>query len=73
MESVQKQISIVVPVYDEELSIKPFCEALFPVCESLLQHTGISTHVLFVNDGSHDRSQSIIEEMAHTSTQIFPS
>jgi dolichol-phosphate mannosyltransferase len=45
-------VSIVAPLYDEEDSIDPFCDALFAVLESL----HIDHEVIIVNDGSSDRS-----------------
>ena len=51
-------LSIVVPVKDEETSIQAFIDEVVPVCDAM----NISYELLFVNDGSQDRTQSILEE-----------
>ncbi|MFH0829348.1 MAG: glycosyltransferase family 2 protein [Candidatus Kerfeldbacteria bacterium] len=53
----RKKISIVVPVYNEELSIPTFYQQLKQVLSSI----AYDTEVLFVNDASTDGSQAILE------------
>lgn len=45
-------ISIICPLYNEEDAVGPFLERLIPVMESV----GESFEILFVNDGSNDRT-----------------
>jgi glycosyltransferase involved in cell wall biosynthesis len=45
-------VSVIVPVYNEEEAIGPFLEAAMPV----LAETGCRREILFVNDGSTDRT-----------------
>lgn len=55
------EFTIIVPVYDEE-------ENLTRVERELLAYTKIAskkTSILFVNDGSKDKSQQLIEEICH--------
>ena len=55
------EFTIIVPVYDEE-------ENLQRVERELLAYTKIAskkTSILFVNDGSKDKSQQLIEEICH--------
>ncbi|MBI1361195.1 MAG: glycosyltransferase [Alphaproteobacteria bacterium] len=53
-------LTIVVPVYDEEESIGPLLGKLFPILESLK----CTFEVLVVNDGSHDGSIRVLRDFA---------
>jgi len=53
-------ISIIVPVYNEEKSILPFLSEVLPLIESL-DHT---FEILFINDGSTDKSKDILIQEA---------
>lgn len=60
------QFTIVVPVYNEE-------ENLLRVETELLAYTKIATKItkiLFVNDGSKDKSQTIIEDICHRNPEF---
>lgn len=59
-------LSIIVPVKDEELTIRAFLEAVMPECEKL----GVTFEILFVNDGSKDRTQAILEEYRLTNPHL---
>jgi undecaprenyl-phosphate 4-deoxy-4-formamido-L-arabinose transferase len=50
--SLSPELSIVIPVYNESDVLPTLFERLFPVLDKL----GRSYEVVFVNDGSHDRS-----------------
>ena len=52
------QLSVVVPVYNEEEGLQSLFDRLYPALDKL----GISYEVLFVNDGSRDRSAAILRE-----------
>ncbi len=54
------KISIVVPVYNEEDTIELFYQS---VKEKLYGHS-FSLEIIFVNDGSNDQTQAIIEELS---------
>lgn len=54
------EISVVIPVYNEEASLPLLFAALFPVMEAL----GRSYELLFVNDGSRDRSFALLYDFA---------
>ncbi|MDO9508959.1 MAG: glycosyltransferase [Thermovirgaceae bacterium] len=56
MEKTLVDVSVVIPVYNEEESLPALFERLFPVMESL----GRSWEVVFVNDGSRDRSLGML-------------
>lgn len=53
-------LSIVVPVHDEEAAIAPFLAALRPV----LAATGLSHEIVFVDDGSRDATARLVEAEA---------
>ena len=52
-------ISVVIPLYNEEESIPE----LFGWIERVMEANGFSHEVIFVNDGSTDRSWQVIEEL----------
>lgn len=52
-------VSIVIPVYNEEESLRPLWDATKPVLESL----GRPWEVIFVDDGSTDRSWEILRAL----------
>lgn len=51
-------LSVVIPVYNEEQGLQALFDRLYPALDKL----GISYEVLFVNDGSRDRSAAILRE-----------
>ncbi|OAZ08212.1 glycosyl transferase [Thalassospira tepidiphila MCCC 1A03514] len=53
-------MSVIVPIYNEEESIKPLCERLL----SVLDEMGKPFEVIFVNDGSSDNSFSLLQDAA---------
>src|SRR5690349_1424986 len=50
------RLSVVIPVYNEELGLEELFARLYPALDAL----EISYEILFVNDGSMDRSQSLL-------------
>ncbi len=52
------QLSVVIPVYNEEQGLQALFDRLYPALDAL----AISYEVLFVNDGSRDRSAAILRE-----------
>lgn len=52
-------LSLVIPVYNEEESIPE----LFQWLQRVIDESGLSTEIVFVDDGSSDRSWPIIEEL----------
>ena len=53
-------ISVVIPLYNEEESLPE----LFAWIQRVMTQNGFSYEVIFVNDGSTDRSGQVIEELA---------
>jgi undecaprenyl-phosphate 4-deoxy-4-formamido-L-arabinose transferase len=51
-------LSVVIPVYTEEAGLPALFERLYPALDAL----GVSYEVIFVNDGSRDRSAALLRE-----------
>lgn len=59
-------ISVVVPLYNEEESLPE----LYAWIERVMKEKGFSFEVIFVNDGSTDRSWEVIEKLCAESSQV---
>ena len=59
-------ISVVVPLYNEEESLPE----LYAWIERVMKERGFSFEVIFVNDGSTDRSWEVIEKLCAESPQV---
>jgi len=57
MSSAAPQLSIVIPVYNEELNLPTLFTRLYPVLDAL----GQRYEIVFTNDGSHDRSIELLK------------
>lgn len=55
----QDTLTVIVPVYNEEESLMAFKDAM----DKFLNQSNIKSSVLFINDGSNDNSQNIIQEI----------
>jgi dolichol-phosphate mannosyltransferase len=62
----QRKISIVIPVYNEQDNIKPLIAELREVLSAL----GWSYEIIFVDDGSRDRSFELLKAAASQDQQI---
>jgi undecaprenyl-phosphate 4-deoxy-4-formamido-L-arabinose transferase len=51
-------LSVVIPVYNEEPGLQALFDRLYPALDKL----GVSYEVLFVNDGSQDRSPAMLKD-----------
>lgn len=54
----QPAVSVVVPVYNEEEGLPALFQRLYPALDSM----GVSYEVIFVDDGSRDRSAALLRE-----------
>jgi undecaprenyl-phosphate 4-deoxy-4-formamido-L-arabinose transferase len=52
------ELSVIVPVYNEEQGLHTLFDRLYPALDKL----GISYEIVFINDGSRDRSAAILRE-----------
>jgi len=59
-------ISVVIPLFNEEESIVPLYDQLLPV----LSRLGKTFEIIFINDGSSDGSQDVLSRLADTSRQV---
>jgi undecaprenyl-phosphate 4-deoxy-4-formamido-L-arabinose transferase len=60
------QLSVVIPVYNEEDGLQSLFDRLYPALDKL----GIPYEILFVNDGSRDRSAAILREQFQTRPDV---
>ncbi|MFH1443844.1 MAG: glycosyltransferase family 2 protein [Candidatus Peregrinibacteria bacterium] len=62
MESLR--LAIIVPVYNEERTLEAIVPRIFAVCDE-------GTEVIFVDDGSKDRSLEILRRLARSQDQVI--
>ena len=62
------RVTIVVPVHNEEAAILPFANELFSVCDT--NNTSCGWQFVFVNDGSNDETQNILEGLARHRSDV---
>src|SRR3954463_14241121 len=51
-------VSVVIPVYNEEAGLQALFDRLYPALDAL----GVAYEIVFVNDGSKDRSAAILKD-----------
>ncbi|MBT8522780.1 glycosyltransferase [Polynucleobacter paneuropaeus] len=56
------QLSIVIPVYNEEDGLQALFDRLYPAMDSVAAKHQLSYEIIFVNDGSKDRSAGILSK-----------
>jgi undecaprenyl-phosphate 4-deoxy-4-formamido-L-arabinose transferase len=59
-------LSVVIPVYNEEATLGALFARLYPALDAL----GIAYEVLFINDGSRDRSAQLLAEQFQTRPDV---
>ena len=64
---MEKKISIIVPCYNEEESLPIFYEEINKVMEEMKK---VKFELIFINDGSKDRTLEILREMAKKDKQV---
>lgn len=63
--SLTPELSIVIPIYNEEETLAELFARLFPALDAI----GKTYEVIFVNDGSQDKSLNIMRDMFHKRPQ----
>jgi undecaprenyl-phosphate 4-deoxy-4-formamido-L-arabinose transferase len=58
MATTVPQLSVVIPVYNEEAGLQALFDRLYPALDAL----GVSYEVIFVNDGSRDKSAALLKD-----------
>lgn len=61
---MQPRLTIVIPIYNEEKTLRDITEKVFAAC-------GDFSEVIFVNDGSSDASRAIAEEIARPQDTVL--
>jgi len=56
------ELSVVIPVYNEEEGLAALFARLYPALDALTATQNISYEIIFVNDGSRDRSAAVLRE-----------
>ena len=59
-DAAEVDLSIIIPVLDEEESLAPLCEKLHKILGAM----EVKSEVIFVDDGSTDQSFEVIEDFA---------
>ena len=58
MEATLPAVSVVIPVYNEEAGLPALFARLYPALDAL----GVAYEVIFINDGSRDRSAAVLKD-----------
>ncbi|MBQ7408122.1 MAG: glycosyltransferase family 2 protein [Clostridia bacterium] len=66
MENKDKLLSIIVPCYNEEQTVENF----YKTACSVLEKTGYGIEIIFVNDGSADKTQDILNKLADSDKRV---
>ena len=61
-----KLLSIIVPCFNEEESLPLFAEAIKPIQDKLLWENGVDCEIIFVDDGSEDKTLTILKDFSAT-------
>jgi dolichol-phosphate mannosyltransferase len=64
---MQSKVSIIVPVYNESANILPVTEAL----HRAMSGTGYKYEIIFINDGSLDNTEKIIQNLSIRDNTVF--
>jgi dolichol-phosphate mannosyltransferase len=60
-------LDIVIPVFNENAALRPFHQLLCSIVDSL----PYQIRILYINDGSRDETQTLLESLAGTDKRIF--
>ena len=55
-------VSVVIPVYNEEAGLRQLFARLYPAMDAIAATRGLRYEIVFVNDGSRDRSAAILSD-----------
>ena len=62
----EPEVSVVIPLFNEEANIRPLCERLLPV----LRELGVPFEIIIANDGSNDGSRETLQAVAAETPEI---
>ena len=60
------ELSVVIPVYNEEATLCALFDRLYPALDALNRHY----EIIFINDGSRDKSAAILSEQYHARPEV---
>jgi undecaprenyl-phosphate 4-deoxy-4-formamido-L-arabinose transferase len=63
---MKPELSVVIPVYNEEAGLQQLYDRLYPALDAL----GLRYEVIFVNDGSRDRSAELLSDQFRIRTDV---
>lgn len=69
MPSMKPELSVVIPIYNEQAGLAHLFERLYPALDKLATE-GVSYEIVFVNDGSKDRSAVILSDQFRTRPDV---
>lgn len=64
--TLQPEISLIIPLKNEEESLKPLLTAI----DSALKQTGRTAEIIFIDDGSTDHSFSVLQQLAENDPRL---
>ena len=64
---MEKKISVIIPMYYEEDVVNETYKRLFDVLEKIDNY---DYEMIFINDGSKDKTQEILEKIANNNTKV---
>ena len=67
----REKLSIVVPCFNEEGCLENFFRVLKEVCNSNSERFGVVIEYIFVNDGSTDNTEEILEEFSRKENNVI--
>lgn len=65
-----KLLSMIIPCYNEEASIPIYCQAMAVVMDKLRVEQSVETELIFVDDGSSDKTLSILRDLHQNDPHI---
>lgn len=63
-------LSVVIPVYNEEDGLQALFDRLYPALDAMASRRNIAYEVVFVNDGSKDRSAGILAKQVELRPEV---
>ena len=58
----EQLLSVVIPVYNEEDGLPALFARLYPALDALAKKEGLAYEIVFINDGSRDRSAALLAQ-----------
>ena len=62
MPTMKPELSVVIPIYNEQAGLAHLFDRLYPALDKLAAEEGVTYEIVFINDGSKDRSATILSD-----------